>query len=184
MSQHVQPKVSSWIRSLTYESTSPAPVNGFLLNTAVDPVSGLQLVTPFGTCNAATPSITGPGSQSANYFTVPSGAFISGNLGYGTFTISKSPGTGHTLTNNSVNNATYNGSAYPLGNTQGFLGSGSWITDSTSGGGTSNWIEMQTRRRGRRASYRYVLASPQEVLNWVNSSDAGRHYWRHIRRRR
>ena len=183
MTLHVQRKNSRWIRSLTYESSSPTPVNGFLFYTAVDAAPGLELITPFGTCNAGSPSITGPGSQAVNYYTVPGGAYISGYLGYGIFTITKSAGIAHALTNTNVNNALYNGSAFGIGATQGFTGSGSWATDTTTGGGTSNWVIMKTKTRGRRAQYRYVLGSSQAVLNWVNAHDAGRHYWRYVRGR-
>ncbi len=183
MTLHVQRKNSRWIRSLTYENSSPPPVNGFQLNTGVDPAPGLALTTPFGTCNAGSPAITGPGGQSANYYPVMGGAFISGNLGYGAFTITKSAGINHTLTNTSVSNALYNGSAFGIGATQSFTGSGSWTTDSTTGGGASPWVIMKTKTRGRRAQYRYVLGSSQAVLNWVNAHDAGRHYWRYVRGR-
>src|SRR6185369_241496 len=127
MAQQTKIKPSRWIRSLTYETGSAPVVNGFLFNTAVDAAPGLALVTPFGTCTAGTPGITGPGGQNATYIPVSGGAFITGNLGFGLYSVTKSAGVGHTLTNTNVTNALYNGAAFPIGNTQGFLGSGSWL---------------------------------------------------------
>ena len=184
MSQQTTPKASSWIRSLTYETGSAPVVNGFVFSTAVDTTPGLQLVTPFGTCDAGSPSISGPGSQSAIYISYGGGAFIIASLGFGSYSVNKSSGTGHTLNNTNVNNAQYNGAAFPIGATQGFTGSGSWTLDSTVGGGGSSWVVMKTRHGKNRNEYRYQLGSAEDVQAWVNAGDAGRHYWKHIRRKR